>query len=81
MVATAFVLITVTAPLDNWQAVRAKIDKIDGVKETHPLFGEIDILVKVEASDYDSISLIVTKKIRSIEGIATSKTMIRVPGM
>lgn len=46
------------------------------VKEIHPLFGEYDILLKIECQDIDSIGEIVIKKIRSINGVMDTKTMI-----
>ena len=46
------------------------------ISEVHPLFGEYDILVKIECLDIDSIGEVVIKKIRSLSGIVDSKTMI-----
>ena len=46
------------------------------ISEVHPLFGEYDILLKIECVDIDSIGEVVIKKIRSLSGIVDSKTMI-----
>ena len=46
------------------------------ITEVHPLFGEYDILIKIECGDIDSIGEIVIKKIRSLKGIVDSKTLI-----
>ena len=52
------------------------LQHITEIVEMHPLFGEFDILVKIECPDIDSIGEVVIKKIRSLSGIVDSKTMI-----
>ena len=44
--------------------------------EIHPLFGEYDILVKIQTADIDGIGEVVIKKIRSLKGIVDTKTLI-----
>ena len=46
------------------------------IVEVHPLFGEYDILIRIEASDIDSIGELIIKKIRSLKGVVDSKTLI-----
>ena len=46
------------------------------VIEVHPLFGEYDILVKIECGDIDAIGEVIIKKIRSLKGIVDTKTLI-----
>jgi DNA-binding Lrp family transcriptional regulator len=46
------------------------------IEEVHPLFGEYDILVKINATDIDQIGNVVIKKLRSLKGIVDSKTLI-----
>jgi len=52
------------------------LNQMSEISEVHPLFGEYDILVKIECVDIDSIGEVVIKKIRSLSGIVDSKTMI-----
>ena len=52
-----------------------KLLKIPEVVELHHLFGVYDLIVKIEAKDYESIGEIVVNKIRTIEGIADTKTL------
>jgi len=52
-----------------------KLSKLSEVIEVHQLFGEYDLLVKVEAEDYESIGEIVIKKIRTIDGLTDTKTI------
>jgi DNA-binding Lrp family transcriptional regulator len=49
--------------------------KIDEIKDLNPLFGEFDVLAKVEARDFGALSMIVLKKIRTIEGVVETKTL------
>ena len=49
---------------------------IPEITEVHPLFGEYDILVKIECPDIDAIGEVVIKKIRSLKGVVDSKTLI-----
>jgi len=41
----------------------------------HALFGEYDLIAKIEAEDFESIGNIVVNKIRTIEGIIDTKTL------
>ncbi|HEC82042.1 MAG TPA: Lrp/AsnC family transcriptional regulator, partial [Thermoplasmatales archaeon] len=46
------------------------------VVEVYPLFGEYDIIAKLEADDFDSIGSVVIKKIRAIAGVLDTKTLV-----
>lgn len=43
----------------------------------YPLFGDYDLIAKVEASTFDEIGDVVVKHIRSIEGVKATKTLAR----
>ena len=43
--------------------------------EVTPLFGEYDLIVKVEAKDVDTIGNLVVDKIRTIPGVRDTKTL------
>ena len=58
--------------------VYAKLMKIQQIVELHPLFGEYDLIAKVEAASYDAIGSVVISQIRSIEGVRATKTLARV---
>ncbi len=72
--ATGFALITIS-PLQE-KEVFQKLSDMPQVVEVHPLFGEYDILVKIEASNIDMIGKVVIKNIRAIKGVMDSKTLI-----
>ncbi len=71
--AIGFVLITI-APTHEHD-VSTKLSKVSEIIELHPLFGEYDLLAKIEADDFESLGVIVVNKIRSIEGILDTKTL------
>ncbi len=51
--------------------------KIKEIVELVPLFGEYDLIAKVEAADYNMIGEVVVSQIRAIEGVKTTKTLAR----
>jgi len=72
--ATGFALLSIS-PLHEKEVYDA-LGRISEIKEIHPLFGEYDILVKMECDDIDSIGSIVIKRIRSLQGVMDTKTLI-----
>jgi len=56
--------------------VHAALQKIREIKELHPLFGEYDLIAKVEAKNYDALGVIIIEKIRSIPGVVDTKTLV-----
>jgi DNA-binding Lrp family transcriptional regulator len=72
--ATGFALISIS-PLRE-KEVFEKVNGVDEVVEVHPLFGEYDILLKINTEDIDSIGQVVINKIRSIKGVTDTKTLI-----
>lgn len=73
--ATGFALLTIS-PLNEKEVFHALCNKISEVTEVHPLFGEYDILVKIECESIDTIGEVVIKRIRSLEGVCDTKTLI-----
>ncbi len=49
--------------------------KWDEIQELYPLFGDYDLIAKIQATDYESLSDIVVNKIRSIRGVTETKTL------
>ncbi len=68
-----FVLIS-TMPTKEHEVYNEML-KVKGIKEVHPLFGEYDLIAKVEANDFDEVGEIVLNKIRIVEGVADTKTL------
>ncbi|MCI0496959.1 MAG: Lrp/AsnC ligand binding domain-containing protein [Thermoplasmata archaeon] len=67
----AYVLISTEPGME--QAILKTLQKAEGIVEIHPLFGEYDIMGKVEAEGITHLSEIV-EKIRQVEGIKGTKT-------
>ncbi|MEM2901320.1 MAG: Lrp/AsnC family transcriptional regulator [Candidatus Bathyarchaeia archaeon] len=70
----AFVL--VNAELGFEEEVLKEALKVEGVKEAHLLYGLYDLIIKVEAESVDKIKSIVNNKIRKLEKIRSTLTMI-----
>lgn len=56
--------------------VYAQLEKIPQVKEKYGLFGEYDVILKIEATDADDVTEIVVGKVRAITGVVDTKTFI-----
>ncbi len=72
--AIGFALLSIS-PLYE-KSVYGSLKNIQEITEIHPLFGEFDILVKIECTDIDQIGEVVIQKIRSLKGVVDSKTLI-----
>ena len=63
-----------TAPKMEVRTYR-ELMKIKEIKELTPLFGEYDLLAKIEARDFYKLSNIVLKKIRTLPGVEDTETI------
>jgi len=68
-----YVLIT-AAPKHEHQ-VYNRLTKVQEIIEIHPLFGEYDLIAIIKAEDPDKLAHIIVNKIRSIHGVADTKTL------
>jgi len=73
--AIGFALLSIS-PLHEKEVYNTLSNEIPEIVEVHPLFGEYDILVKIECSDIDAVGDVVIKKIRSLQGVMDTKTLI-----
>lgn len=71
--AVGFVLINVAPGMER--KVFDTMIKWDEIQELYPLFGEYDLIAKISAPDYDTLSDIVVQKIRTIKGVTETKTL------
>ena len=71
--AIGFVLISAAPAYEH--EVYNKLSKVPQIIDLHPLFGEYDLIAKIEADDFESLGDIVVNKIRSIEGVIDTKTL------
>lgn len=70
--AKSFVLIK-TQPLSEKTATKA-LSKIPEILEINPLFGEIDLMAKIEAEETD-MNTIIKNKIETIPGVTVMKIL------
>ncbi|MCX9013899.1 MAG: Lrp/AsnC ligand binding domain-containing protein [Candidatus Methanoperedens sp.] len=71
--AVGFVLINV-APKAEKRVFDTMI-KWDEIEELYPLFGDYDLIAKIQAKDYETLSDIIVQKIRAMEGVTETKTL------
>ena len=76
--ATAFVLIN--TELGSEKEVLDELRKIDAVEESYRVYGVYDIIAKVSADTMDNLKEIVTWKVRLINKLRTTLTMILIEG-
>ena len=57
------------------QDIYNELSKIKEIVDLHPLFGDYDLIAKVEAEDLNRLSQVVVDKIRSVPGIIDTKTL------
>jgi len=72
--ATAHVIIKCRSGSED--RVVENLEKIEGVKDIHRTIGEFDILVKVEAIDYESLRKIIRWKIFTGDYIESVTTLM-----
>jgi len=65
--AIGFVLISAAPAREH--DVYNKLSKVPEIIELHPLFGEYDLIAKIEADDFENLGVVVVNKIRSIDGV------------
>lgn len=70
----AFVLITVKPGREK--KVEERFSKMDEVLEIYELFGEWDILMKVNVAGTEGLSAFITNKLRRIKDVKLSSTLI-----
>lgn len=72
--AIGFVLIDIEPTREK--EIYERLLKLEQIVELYPLFGEYDLIAKVEVESYDAIGTVVSK-IRMLEGVKATKTLTR----
>jgi len=68
-----FVLIKTAPALEH--EVYMKLLKVKEIIELQPLFGEYDLISKIESETFEKLGEIVINKIRSVKGVIDTKTL------
>ncbi len=74
VLAEAVVLINVD--IGREEDVFNKLLELDEVKEVYIVYGVHDIVTVIESPDMDSMRVLITQKIRKIEGVKSTTTSI-----
>tara|TARA_Y100001949_G_scaffold157407_1_gene146938 strand:- start:159 stop:398 length:240 start_codon:yes stop_codon:yes gene_type:complete len=76
--ATAYVLIN--CELGSEESIIQELNNLDGVIEVHGTFGAYDILAKIESPTVDALRETITWKIRKIDQIRSTLTLMGIEG-
>lgn len=71
---SAFVLMN--AELGKENHIVNEIKKIANVKEVYPVYGVYDVLMVIESDSMEALRETITSKIRKLDGIKSTLTMI-----
>ena len=74
---TAFVFIT-TEPVSMPEVLK-EVEAIEGVEKAEMVYGVYDIVAKLKTETMDKLKQIVTYKIRGINNVLTTQTLLVVP--
>jgi len=77
-VATAYILIN--CELGSEESIIQELKNLDGVIEVHGTFGAYDILAKIESPTVDVLRETITWKIRKIDQIRSTLTLMGIEG-
>jgi len=75
---TAYVL--VNCDLGSEEDLIEELKHIDSVKEVHGTFGAYDIIAKIESQEREKISETITWKIRKLEHVRSTLTLMGIQG-
>ena len=75
---TAYVLIN--CELGSEESIIQELKNLDGVIEVHGTFGAYDILAKIESPTVDVLRETITWKIRKIDQIRSTLTLMGIEG-
>ena len=76
--AEAYILIN--CDIGSEEDVIAALKDIDAIKEVHGTFGAYDILAKIESSQVEDLRETITWKIRKIDKIRSTLTLMGIEG-
>ena len=76
--ATAYVLIN--CELGSEESIIQELKNIETVKEVHGTFGAYDVLAKIESPTVETLRESITWKIRKIERIRSTLTLMGIEG-
>ena len=76
----AIAYILINCELGSEESIIQQLKSIDGVVEVHGTFGAYDILTKIETTTVEILREIITWKIRKIDQIRSTLTLMGIEG-
>ena len=76
--AEAYILIN--SEIGSEEEVITALKNVDGIKEVHGTFGAYDILAKIESPQVEDLRETITWKIRKIDKIRSTLTLMGIEG-
>jgi len=73
-------VVLVNTDLDSQDRVIESLRLVEGVEESHALYGVYDLLIKINANSIDKIKEITKFRIKPIAGVNSSLTLMIVQG-
>ena len=70
----AYIMVRVDAGEER--NVMKQVEKFSEVKDSHIIYGEWDLIMKIEVSNVEEITVFVVDKLRKIESVKLTSTMI-----
>ncbi len=71
---SAFVLMN--AELGKETQIVTELEKIPNVKEVYPVYGVYDVMMVIESDSMEALRETITSKVRKLDGIKSTLTMI-----
>ncbi len=71
--------VLINCDIGSVEDVISHLKKIDGVKDVHGTFGAYDIIAKIESDNRETLRDTLTWKIRKIERISSTLTLMTIP--
>lgn len=68
-----FVLVITEAAMEH--KVYTTLIRTPEIAEVHPLFGEYDLILKIEVDTFEEMKRVITSKVRSIKGVIDVTTL------
>ncbi len=73
-------IVLVNAEIGSEDEVVAELRKIGNVKESYEVYGVYDVVAKVQAESMDKLKEIITWKIRKLDKVRSTLTMLVIEG-
>ena len=64
------------AELGKESQIVSQLEKISNVKEVYPVYGVYDVMMVIESDSMESLRETITSKVRKLDGIKSTLTMI-----